>query len=103
MQYDYNNPIKANEIEVLDYSDNGKSKVTKFKYDGRYFTQRYNYGANWGFKFIEEYKTAEHQQKPLSQQGELIYSSTLQSNCTPFGTYLEYSLMKTNAFKAATI
>ncbi len=93
-KFDFNNPIPANEIEVLDFKDTGTKKLTRFKYADGYYTQIYNYGKGYGFKFIEKYKSAEHQQKALSQQGEMIYSSTLESNCTPFGVYLEYSLMK---------
>jgi len=93
-KFDFNNPIPENEIEVLSREDTGTKKITRFKYADNYYTQTYNYGKGYGFKFIEKYKSADHQQKALSQQGEMIYSSTLESDCSPFGVYLEYSLMK---------
>jgi hypothetical protein len=101
IEFDYNKPIPANEIELLSFKDTGTKKLTCFKYAGSYYTQIYNYSKNFGFKFIEKYNSAEHQSRPLSQQGELIYSTTLESNCTQFGKYLEYSLGKNGALNDA--
>jgi len=96
--YDYNNPIRKEEITVIDYSDNGRKKITKFTYGGKFFIQTYNYGQSYGFKFIEEYPTSYSFNNSLKATGgSIIYSTTMQSDCTDFGTFLEYSLMKNDA------
>ncbi len=102
IKFDYNKPIHKDLIKVISYSDNGKQRKTGFIYQDEYFVLVYNYGANYGFKFIFEYPSKEAFEKPLSITGEkMIYSSTLQSNCTDFGNYLEYSLTKNDALKNA--
>lgn len=96
--YDYNKPVGKDEITVIDYTDNGHRKTTKFMYDGRFFIQTYNYSWNYGFKFIREYPTEYAFNNPGSTTGSTsIYSTTLQSDCTDFGTFLEYSLTKNGA------
>lgn len=100
IMFDYNKPIEADKIEVISFEDNGKAKITKFIYNSRYYTHKYTYGNFYGYTFIYEYDNDSQQKNHLHQLGgRLIYSSTLEVDCTPFGKYLEYSLMKTQALK----
>ena len=100
IMFDYNKPIEADKIEVISFEDNGKAKLTKFIYNSRYYTHKYTYGNFYGYTFIYEYDNDSQQKNHLHQLGgRLIYSSTLEVDCTPFGKYLEYSLMKTQALK----
>ena len=98
IKFDFNNPIPKFEIDVLSKEDTGSKRLTKFKYKDKFYSQVYNYGKGYGFKFIWEFDTKEQQDNHLRQTGgQQIYSSTLESDCSPFGVYLEYSLMKTGA------
>ncbi len=93
IKYDYNKPIPKDEIEFLDFRDNGKCKITEFKYNGLFYRQEYKYTKSYGFKFIYAYPSEYAFYHPLSCTGsKIIYSSTNENDCTKFGKYLEYSL-----------
>ena len=95
--FDYSKPLPATSFELIEESDNGKSKILKFKCLTSFFIQEYKYGNGWGFKFITEFKNEAALKNPLSVTGkQIIYSSTLDSDCTPFGRFLEFSLSKIN-------
>ena len=94
-EYDYNNPIRKDRFDIMINEDNGKKKVLGFKYGENYYRQTYNYTKSYGFKFITKYKTYEGFIKPISVSGEeMIYSSTMQSDCTPEGRYIDFSLSR---------
>jgi hypothetical protein len=95
--FDYSKPLPATSFELIEESDNGKSKILKFKCLTSFFIQEYKYGNGWGFKFITEFKNETALKNPLSVTGkQVIYSSTLDSDCTPFGRFLEFSLSRIN-------
>lgn len=79
----------------LSYTDNGSTKTLGFVYDGNYYRQKYNYGNGWGFKFITSYPNKDVYLQSLSRTGEkVIYSSTMQADCTELGRLIEFSLSK---------
>lgn len=95
MQYDYNKPAKIEDFQFVSYEDNGRQRQLRFKYDEKYFDFKYKYGAGYGFSFVTEYENKLCFENPLSTTGSrIIYSSTLDCDCTDLGRYLEYSLVK---------
>ena len=99
MEYNYNQPITADKIEVLGKEDNGKSRKTGFKYEGNYYRLIYNYGKGYGFSFIESYANENNYLKPLSTTGNKTIYGTMERDCTDLGKFLEYSIMKNNLLK----
>ncbi len=95
MGFDYNKPAQLNEFEFYDYSDNGRRKSLKFKFDLSYYELTYNYGESYGYSFVAHYPTHFCMMHPMTTTGSTqIYSSTLPAKNTDLGSFIEYSLMK---------
>ena len=92
--YDYNKPLKETDFNFISYVDNGRKKVLSFSLNGDYFREVYNYGNNYGFKFIYKCASEIAFKQGVFGQGKTIYSSTLPSDCTDEGRFIEYCLSK---------
>lgn len=102
MEYDYNKPIAEWNFEILTYTETGKQKTVGFIYNNTYYRWIYKYGPQFGFSFMYEYPNKNVYENSLSMLGEkIIYSSTIERECTEFGKYLEYSFMKSKVLVKA--
>ncbi len=98
--FDYNNPAKKEDFEILTHSDNGHCRKTGFKYNGNYYEHVYNYTKSYAFGFVYSYPSEYALTHSLSSTGsKIIYSSTLEADCTPLGKFIEYSLLKSGTLK----
>lgn len=80
-------------LTIISKQDNGKKEET-FATDGKNFYRiTYKYISSYGFTFIHKFSSLSNMENELSvTDGEIIYSSTNQNDCTDEGRKIEYEI-----------
>ena len=97
--YDYNNPIKREDVSIKDVFQGENIHTIRFEWDGKYYKWQYSYSKSAGslklFKYPAE-KDLMANQFTTGIKEEIIYNTWNTEQTTDEGKFVEFSISKWN-------